>query len=193
MELALSILLGIGLSAACGYRVFVPFLVLSIAATSGHVTLTHGFEWIGTPYALAAFAIATGLEVTAYYVPWLDNLLDAVSTPAAVVAGIVITASVVGDVSPFLKWTLAVIAGGGVAGAVQATTVAVRGASTVTTGGVGNPVVSTGELGGSVVTSVLSVLVPVVAVALVVVLLVIVLRFVRGLRRSRRERLSTCL
>jgi len=183
VDLTLTILIGIGLAAACGYRVFVPFLVLSIAALSGHVTLASGFEWIGTPPALIVFGIATVVEVLAYYIPWLDNLLDTVATPVAVVAGVVIAASVVGDISPFLKWTLAAIAGGGVAAAVQASTVAVRGASTVTTGGVGNPVVSTGELGGSLVTSVLSVVVPVVAVALVVIFFVVVVRVVRRLRR----------
>jgi len=177
MELALSILIGLGLSAACGYRVFVPFLVLSIASMSGHVTLADGFDWIGTPYALTAFGVATVLEVLAYYVPWLDNLLDAVATPAAVVAGIVIAASVVGDVSPFLRWSLAVIAGGGLAGVVQAATVMFRGASSVTTGGLGNPVVSTGELGGSILTSVLAVLVPVAGGLLVVLVLILVFRF----------------
>lgn len=179
MELALSILIGLGLSAACGYRVFVPFLVLSIAAMTGHVTLAQGFQWIGTPYALTAFAVATALEVVAYYVPWVDNLMDAAATPAAVVAGILITASVVGDVSPFLRWSLAVIAGGGVAGAIQAATVVVRGTSSATTGGLGNPVVATGELGGSIVTSILAVLVPIAAVLLVVLLLVLIIRFAR--------------
>lgn len=183
MELTLSILIGLGLSAACGYRVFVPFLVLSVASMSGHVTLAEGFQWIATPYALTAFAVATALEIAAYYVPWIDNLLDAVATPAAVVAGIVITASVVGDVSPLLRWSLAVIAGGGVAGVVQTATVALRGASSVTTGGLGNPVVSTGELGGSVVTSVLAVLLPVVGVLVVVVALVLIFR--RAGRRAR--------
>jgi len=179
VELALSILIGLGLSAACGYRVFVPFLVLSIAAMTGHVTLAQGFQWIGTPYALTAFAVATVLEVVAYYVPWVDNLMDAAATPAAVVAGILITASVVGDVSPFLRWSLAVIAGGGVAGAIQAATVVVRGTSSATTGGLGNPVVATGELGGSIVTSILAVLVPIAAVLLVVLLLVLIIRFAR--------------
>lgn len=185
MELTLTILIGIGLAAACGYRVFVPFLVLSVASMSGHVTLAHGFEWIGTPYAMAAFGVATILEILAYYIPWLDNILDAVSTPVAVVAGVIVTASVVADMSPLLKWTLAAIVGGGVAGAVQASTVAVRGASTLTTGGVGNAAVATGELGGSIVTSILSVAVPVLAVALVVVFFVFVVRFVRRLRRGR--------
>jgi hypothetical protein len=186
VELTLSILIGIGLAAACGFRVFVPFLVISIASLSGHLTLAPGFEWIGTYYALAAFALATVLEIAAYYVPWLDNLLDTIATPAAVVAGTIVAASVVADVSPFLRWTLAVIAGGGVAGAVQAATVAVRGTSTLTTGGVANPVVSTGELGGSVVTSVLAVVVPVIAVALVVLLFVMIARVVTRFRAGRR-------
>ncbi|MFH1502755.1 MAG: DUF4126 domain-containing protein [Candidatus Eisenbacteria bacterium] len=187
MELTLTILIGLGLAAACGYRVFVPFLVLSIAAMSGHVTLAEGFAWIGTPYALVAFALATLLEVLAYYVPWFDNLLDTISTPAAVVAGVIVTASVVGDMSPFLKWTLAVIAGGGMAAAVQTATVAVRGTSTVTTGGTANPLVSTGELGGSIVTSVLAVVLPIVAVAIVIVTLVVSARIVGRFRRRRCE------
>jgi hypothetical protein len=170
MELALSILIGIGLAAACGFRVFVPFLVISIASLSGHLDLAPGFEWIGTYYALTAFAIATVLEILAYYIPWFDNLMDAIATPAAVVAGAIIMAAVVGDMSPFLRWSLAIIAGIGVAGAVQGTTVALRGASTATTGGLANPVVSTGELAGSVVTSVLAVILPILAVALLAIM-----------------------
>jgi hypothetical protein len=179
MELALSILAGLGLSAACGYRVFVPFLALSIAVMTGHMTPAHGFEWIGTPYALTAFAIATVLEILAYYIPWVDNVLDAVATPLAIVAGIVITASVLGDVPPFFRWSVAAIGGGGVAGAIQAATVLLRGASSATTGGLGNPIVATGELGGSVLTSILAIVLPVVAVILAVVLLVLIFRLSR--------------
>jgi hypothetical protein len=184
MEIALSILVGIGLAAACGFRVFVPFLVVSIASMSGHLELAEGFEWLGTHPALWAFAVATLLEILAYYIPWLDNLLDTIATPAAVAAGIVITASVIDDVSPFLKWTLAVIAGGGTAAAVQAATVAVRGASTVTTGGITNPVVSTGELGGSAVVATLAVVLPVVAIALVIIMSALLVRLRRWSTRS---------
>ena len=184
MEIALSILIGIGLAAACGFRVFVPFLVVSIASMSGHLELAEGFEWLGTHPALWAFAVATLLEILAYYIPWLDNLLDTIATPAAVAAGIVITASVIDDVSPFLKWTLAVIAGGGTAAAVQAATVAVRGTSTVTTGGIANPAVSTGELGGSAVVATLAVVLPIVAVALVIIMSAFLVRLRRWSRRS---------
>src|SRR5215475_13958065 len=112
METLLSICIGIGLSAACGFRVFVPLLAMSIAALSGHLTLAQGFAWIGSYPTLIAFSVATCLEIAGYYIPWVDHLLDTIATPAAIIAGTIVTASMVTDVSPFLKWTLAVIAGG---------------------------------------------------------------------------------
>ncbi|MFS8541738.1 MAG: DUF4126 domain-containing protein, partial [Tissierellales bacterium] len=114
-EILLSILMGIGLSAASGFRIFVPFLIISIASASGNLELSETFNWIGTTPALITFSIASVLEIGAYYIPWLDNLLDTIASPAAVIAGIILTASVVTDVSPLVKWVLAIIAGGGVA------------------------------------------------------------------------------
>src|SRR5207302_11014775 len=105
--------------------------------------------------ALISLSVATSLEIAGYYIPWLDHLLDTLATPASIVAGIIVTASAVGDMSPFLKWTLAVIAGGGAAGLVQGATVMTRAVSPATTGGLANPLVSTLELGGATITSVL--------------------------------------
>lgn len=162
-----SICLGVGLAAACGFRVFVPLLLTSVAAQTGHLTLAGGFDWIGSKPALIAFAVATLLEVLAYYVPWIDNALDMIAGPSAVVAGIVITASVVTDVDPLMRWTLAVIAGGGAAAATQGATTLLRHVSSWTTMGVGNHVVSTGEAVGSVGLSVVSILAPLVAAVLI--------------------------
>src|SRR5215475_5086585 len=106
METFLSICLGIGLSAACGFRVFVPLLFMSIASLSGHLTLSPGFAWIGTYPALITFAVATALEIGGYYIPWLDHLLDTMTTPAAIIAGVVITAAMVTNTSPLVKWSL---------------------------------------------------------------------------------------
>jgi len=184
VEVLLSVCLGLGLAAACGFRVFVPFLVLSLAAHSGYVVLDGNFEWIASTPALITLAVATVLEITAYYVPWLDNLLDSVATPAAVVAGVVATASVVTGVDPYLKWTLAVIAGGGVAGVVQAVTVGTRGASSLSTAGFGNPLVTTAEIGGSVLLSGMAVGLPILAALVVLALLVL------AARRLRRRKAS---
>src|SRR5471030_522115 len=104
METVFSICLGIGLSAASGFRVFVPLLVMSIASLSGHLALAQGFQWIGTYPALIAFSVATCMEVAAYYVPLVGHLLDILATPSAIVAGIIITASVITEMSPLMKW-----------------------------------------------------------------------------------------
>ena len=133
---------------------------------------------------MIALSLATCLEITGYYIPWLDHLLDTIATPAAIVAGTVVTASAVTDMSPFLKWSLAVIAGGGAAGLVQGATVITRSASTVATGGLANPLVSTLELAGAAITSVLAIVVPVLAVGLLAAGLVM---FGRKLFRRFRD------
>src|SRR5262245_37849782 len=106
METFLSVAIGIGLSAACGFRVFVPLLVLSIASLSGHLPLAPGFEWVGTTPALIGLSVATVLEILAYYIPWLDHALDTIASPAAVLAGTLATASLVTNMDPFWKWAL---------------------------------------------------------------------------------------
>ena len=172
IEVIVSILVGIGLAAACGFRVFVPLLVLSIAARTGHVPLSGDFQWVASLPALIAFATATVAEVAAYYVPWLDHALDTVATPSAVLAGVIATAAVVGDLPPVVRWGLAVLAGGGIAGTVQGATVLTRLKSGTVTAGLANPVVASAELAGSLVTSILAVLLPLLAVVLIVVLLI---------------------
>ncbi len=167
MNTLLSVLLGIGLSAACGFRIFVPFLLVGIAARTGHVTLGPSFAWMATTPALLALGVATLLEIAAYYVPWLDHALDLLATPSAVIAGMVMTASVVTGLDPMMKWTLALIAGGGIAGTVQALSVGTRKVSLVTTGGLANPLVSTAELFGSVLLTVLAIALPLLAFAVI--------------------------
>jgi uncharacterized protein DUF4126 len=139
LDLALPIVLGIGLAAATGFRIFLPLLILSVAAHTGHLSLDESFAWLGTPAALTMLGTAALAEIVAYYVPGVDNLLDTVATPGAFVAGTVASAAVVTDLEPMVKWTAAVIAGGGVAGLTQATTALLRAKSTVFTGGLGKP------------------------------------------------------
>src|SRR5262245_28422198 len=141
----ISVAIGLGLAAACGFRVFTPLLIAGIAAHWGSLPLASGFEWLASTPALIAFGTATILEIAAYYFPWLDHALDVVATPAAVLAGMVAAASVMTDLPPLLKWTATIIGGGGVAGLIQAASVLLRFKSTALTGGLGNPVVATGE------------------------------------------------
>jgi hypothetical protein len=169
----LSILAALGLAAACGFRVFVPLLVVSIASRAGLLHLSEGFAWIGSTPALACLALATALEIGAYYVPVVDNFLDAVATPAAILAGVVVSMAVMEGVDPWLRWTLGVLAGGTAAAVVQIPTVVARGASTTTTGGLANSAVSTGEAAAAGLFSTLAVLwplaIPLVALAVLYV------------------------
>ncbi|MBT8386313.1 MAG: DUF4126 domain-containing protein [Ignavibacteria bacterium] len=175
-ELILSLIIGIGLSASVGFRIFVPFLVLSIFSLLGFVNLSSGFDWIGTYPALIAFGFASLVEIVAYFFPWFDNLLDTIAGPASIIAGALVMGSVLADFNPLLKWSLAIIAGGGLAGTIQHSTGLLRLTSSTTTGGIANPVLSTTEAGASFSLSALAILLPVVAFILVMLLVIWVVR-----------------
>ncbi len=185
IDYLLPIALGISLAAATGFRVFVPLLAAGLAARSGYIPLTDSFLWVTTTPALLMLAVAAVTEVAAYYIPLLDNLLDSLATPLAVGAGITVSYAVMGDLPPMLKWTLAIVAGGGAAAATQGATTLLRGASTLATGGLGNGVVSTGELFGAVGLSLLAILIPILAV---VAALVFLAAAWRGFSRLRQKR-----
>ncbi len=158
---------GLALAAAAGFRVFVPLLVVSFAARTGWLPLSTGFEWMGTTPALVVFATATMLEIAAYYFPFFDNLLDTIATPAAVLAGIVASASVLTDLPPWLRYSVAIIGAGGTAGIVQGSTVLLRLKSSAATAGTGNVFLASLELLGSLIMSVASLLLPLLALLLV--------------------------
>ena len=184
LDLALSIALGVGLAAATGFRVFLPMLVVSVAAYTGHLPLGENFAWLGMPSALMMLGVAALVEILAYYIPGVDNLLDTLATPAVVVAGTLVSAAVITDLPPMLKWTTAIIAGGGVAGLTQGVTALLRAKSTVLTAGVGNPVIATAELGGSLLISLLALAAPLIALLVVIVFLWLAMRLIRRIARS---------
>ena len=178
-DYGLSIVLGIALAAATGFRIFLPMLIMSVAAYTGHLSLAANFAWLGTPAALIMLAVAAVAEILAYYIPVVYNLLDALATPAAFVAGAVVSAAVITDVPPMVKWTAAVIAGGGIAGLTQGLTGMLRAHSTVLTGGLGNSVIATAELGGALLITFLALAAPVAAIALVILFMWLTIRLLR--------------
>lgn len=181
-----SVAVGLGLAAACGFRVFLPFLIAGLAAHFGRLPLAGGFGWLASLPALIAFGTATVLEVGAYYIPWLDHVLDLVAAPAAVAAGVLLAASTVTDLPPLLKWAVAIIGGGGAAGLLQGATMLLRLKSTALTGGAGNAGVSTVELLGAGATALLAILLPLVCLVLVGALVVVVARKAGRLAFGRR-------
>jgi hypothetical protein len=182
----LGMAVGIGLAAAAGFRVFVPLLVAAVAAKTGVLTLAPGYAWVTSTPALAALGTATVLEVAAYAIPWLDQLMDLAATPIALVAGMLAAASVAVDLPPVLKWGV-VLLGAGAAGMTQGATVLARFKATTTTGGTANPVVALGELVGAVATSLLAVFLPVITALLVLFLLALAWRALGGVAFGRRR------
>lgn len=181
--LAVALCLGIALASAAGLRVFLPLLALSVASATGVHTPGPPLEWLASPLAVVLLGVAAAVEVVAYYVPLLDNLLDTIAAPLAVVAGTILVAAPLADLPPMLRWTAAVVAGGGAAGLTQGLTTLLRAKSTLLTGGAGNVAVSTGELGGALLLSGLALALPVLACAVVIIALSWLWRW---LRRSRR-------
>jgi len=179
----IGVAIGLGLAAAAGFRIFVPLLIASIAAKTGVLTLAPGFDWLTATPMMAALATATVLEVGAYSVPWLDQLLDLIATPAALLAGMLAVASVVVELPPYLRWAV-ILMGAGAAGVTQGASVLTRFKSTTATAGAGNPVVAMAELIGAVLTSILAIFLPVITL---VMLLVLVLMVVRRLAKRRRS------
>lgn len=179
MEAVLAVLIGLGLAAACGFRVFVPLAVVSIAARAGWLGISPTMQWLGSDAAIIALSTATVLEIVAYKVPWLDHALDTIATPAAVIAGAIVSASQVGTIIPqgnggeMLMWAAAIIGGGAVAGTVQAATVTTRAASTVLTAGFANPVLNVGQSVGAVGLSTLTIAAPFLAAVLVIGILAV--------------------
>ena len=186
-ETIFSILLGIGLAASVGFRVFVPLFALSLASFYEIMPLNESWQWVGSMPAMITLGIATIVEIVAYIIPWLDNLLDTIAVPLAAVAGTAVMLSTAADLDPVVTWSLAIIAGGGTATAIKTSTSTTRLASTATTGGIANPVVSTVETGTSVVMSVLSFVAPVLAIIFVVIILYLMFKVFRWFRPSKKR------
>ncbi|TVP88878.1 MAG: DUF4126 domain-containing protein [Thioalkalivibrio sp.] len=176
-----ALLAGISLSAAAGLRVFLPVLALGLAGRFGLLELGEEFAWLASEPVLLVVAVAAVLEVGAYYIPLIDNLLDILATPAAIGGGTVIVASLLPEMHGLLQWGSAALLGGGAAGIVQGTTVAARSLSTSSTGGIGNPLLATSETGGSLVAILLALVMPLVFG--IIVILTLAWLLTRRLRR----------
>lgn len=172
-EMMISIFLGIGLAASTGFRVFVPVFALSCASYFGITPLNDAWAWVGSTPALVILGVASMVESVSYLVPYIDHLLDTIAVPLAGIAGTLVMASTLTDMSPAMTWALAIVAGGGAAATIKGTAATTRVASTATTGGLANPVVSVAETGTAIGLSALSIFMPILAMVALVLLVVL--------------------
>ncbi len=189
-QTGLALCVGVSLAAACGFRVFIPLLVMALGVRLGGLSIDENLVWVGSDVAIACLGAATLAELLAYYIPLVDNFLDSLAGPAALVAGAIVTGGMLGDLPDWLQWGTGIVAGAGVAGTVQLGTTAVRAASTTSSAGIANPVVSTAENLFSTIGAVLAVAAPLLAAAgsiLIIFLVIISLRKIMQLIRKRKE------
>jgi len=185
IETILSIFLGVGLAASVGFRVFVPLFALSLASYFNVWELNESWQWIGSLTAVVILGVATLVEIFAYYIPLVDNLLDTIAVPLAAIAGTAVMVSTVADLSQEITWALAIIAGGGTAAAIAGTSSVTRLASTTTTGGIANPIVSTIETGTSIVMSIFSIFIPILAIIMVAIILFVLFRIYKKFKPTK--------
>jgi hypothetical protein len=184
-ETIFSILVGIGLAASVGFRIFVPLFALSLASYFNIIPLNENWQWVSSSSALIILGVATIVEVIAYFIPFLDNLLDTIAVPLAAIPGTAVMAATVSELDPTFTWALAIIAGGGTAAAIKGSTSTTRLASTTTTAGIGNPVISTVETGTSIVMSFLAIFIPVIAIIFVIFIFWILFRVFKLFKSSK--------
>ncbi|PXW08017.1 uncharacterized protein DUF4126 [Chryseobacterium sp. CBTAP 102] len=183
----ISAFIGIGLAAATGFRVFLPMFVVSLASYFDWIPMNEHFDWLAGLPTLITTGIATIIEILAYYIPFVDHLLDTVSIPMATVAGSILFASQFAELGTFPQWALALIAGGGTAATISSGFAGIRAASTATTGGLGNSIVGTTETAGAGIMSILAMAAPVMAAIFAIITLIVVIIFGRKAWKKLRS------
>lgn len=180
-EIVVALLLGLGLSASCGFRVFLPLLVTSLAAYFKLLPegLAYSVVWLGTLPAVITFAAAAVIEIAGYYIPVVDNFLDFIATPLSVAAGTLLTASFLQIDNELIKWGLGLIVGGGTAGIVQTGTALTRMLSSKTTLTTGNGLLATGENTLAFTGAVFAFIVPAIAGALAIAIVLLMVYFIK--------------
>jgi len=177
-----------GLAGSAGLNAYIPLLMVALAARlpldNPLIKLQAPYDLLGSWWAIGLIAVLLVIEIVADKIPAVDTVNDGIQTFIRPAAGAILfagSANVITDVHPIL----ALGAGLLVAGGVHATKTAARPIVTVSTAGVGNPIVSTLEDITAFVVSFLAILLPIIAAILLFTLLIIVFTMVRRWRRRK--------
>lgn len=180
----ISLFIGISLATATGFRVFLPLFFVSLASYFNWMPLQDNWQWVRSLHALIVLGIAMVFEILSYYIPFVDNIMDSIAIPLSAIAGTLLFSSQFAESNDIIKWGLSIIAGGGTAATVSTALSGIRLASSASTAGIGNPLVSTVENTGATLMSVLAIFVPIIAIIMVMVLISWLFRFGKRIRQK---------
>lgn len=138
------ILLGLGLSASTGLNTFLPLLLLAAAARFqvAGIELGDKFEWLTSDAAIITLIVACAIELVADKIPAVDHFLDAAGTFVRPVAGALASASVLTGVDPVVAAVVGIIVGAPTSLGMHTLKAGTRIASSATTFGCANPLIS---------------------------------------------------
>jgi len=185
MNLILALLLGLGLSASTGLNTFVPLLLLGAAARFGVAGIELGdkFHWLTSDVALVVLIVASIVEIIADKIPAVDHFLDGVGTFVRPAAGAVAAASVLTGIDPTVAAILGLIVGAPTSFGFHTLKAGTRVASSATTFGCANPVISLLEDIVAFFLSVLAIFAPIIVPIALLILFWMLWTIVKKIRR----------
>jgi len=156
----LSLSMAFGLSTSAGLNAYIPLLTIALVdrLTDGLIDLQGPWVWLSNWWTIGVLAVLLVIEVLADKIPAVDTANDVVQTVIRPAAGAILFAASTRAIG--LHPVLAAICGVILAGGVHAVKAGGRPVVTATTGGVGNPILSTLEDILSAVTSFIAVVAP---------------------------------
>lgn len=184
MNIILGLLLGLGLSASTGLNTFLPLLLLSAAARFhvAGIELGSKFDWLTSDAAMITLIVACVVELIADKIPAVDHFLDSAGTFVRPVAGAVASASVLTGIDPMVAAILGIIVGAPTSLGMHTLKAGTRVASSATTFGCANPVISVIEDIVSFMLSVLSIFLPILVPFALAALVFVLWRVMKRVR-----------
>ena len=186
LQYVLPLLLGLGLSASTGLNTFLPLLLLAGAARFhvAGIELGTKFEWLTSDAAIITLIVACVLELVADKIPAVDHFLDSAGTIVRPVAGALASASVLTGVDPMVETIVGIIIGAPTSLGLHTLKAGTRVASSATTFGCANPVLSIVEDILAFMLSVLSIFLPIVVPVALALLVFALYRLMKRIRRA---------
>jgi uncharacterized membrane protein len=165
-----AVLTGLGLSPSAGLNAYIPLLIFALADRfTDRVTLDNPYDFISSTPGILIIMILLTIELVADKIPGVDHANDLIQSAVRPAAGaFLMMASTSHDDS--LNPVISMIIGLFLAGTVHGVKATARPAITISTGGLGNPVISMIEDGISAVTSIFAIIAPIIAIFLLLLL-----------------------
>lgn len=179
-----------GLSTSAGLNAYIPMLTLALLARfTSLVQLEEPWSALTSWWIIGLLAVLLVIEELADKIPAVDSINDVIQTLIRPTAGAIVFAATTQStikMHPMLAFACGIVLAGG----THLIKAGGRPVVTATTGGLGNPVVSTIEDIIATVTSVVAIIFPYLILAWIFLLALLIYLIVRW-RRQRAEVRST--